>query len=535
MVMRSLLIHIVVFCGIIECVCAHICEFEILPFDCTEIYCNSKLNNSNYNYLRSKIAKDHLDTVPDPEMNSNIKVIGKAYSDSIILRFATKDYSSFLRAIKNGIKIQKGTNSKDLKTIATVFPIPADRLKLELESIEKDTYSIIAVGLLYGDKSKANLKSYMDNYRAHEQIHGMSLIAADFSAGAANILGLRFVDKEVEKGLTYYYFASIVNEDSLGSKLEINNNFEEQREPYKFEIDTGDGYLKLRWNKVYNQKKFTYYWIERSIDNKDFYPIMDKPLVMFESEASKDDIYFEYADSFNIVNDQKYYYKFYGGTSFAEYSKPALASGMAKDLTPPSPPNDFSVKFDENLREFQMEWNFNIEALSEDFDHFEILHSRSASGPFKVISSALDLSDAGFNYKLNEVWNEEDEGMHYFVCNVFDDHNNYSSSIPVNVNVPDYTSPQSPQKFSGYIDSLGFVRLRWNKSSSKDVHGYWLYWSHDPDAEFSLVKQEMISDTNYNYYIPEKSLNKYIFYTLKAEDIAFNRSLATDVLRVKRL
>ena len=535
LMMRSLLILLVLFFGINESLYSYPYECTKLPCYCNEMGDDSKSKNLSLNFLMPYIAKAQLDTVSDPDMNSNIKIIGKAYSDSIVLRFATKDYSSFLRALKNGIKIQKGTDRKNLKTIATVFPIPIDKLKLELESIQKDTYSIIAVGLLYGDKSKTEFSSHIDNYRAQEQIHGMSLLTAEFSAGAANILGLRYIDKEVTTGLSYYYFASITNEDSLGSKLEIINNFEEQREPYKFLIDTGDGFLKLRWSKVFNQKNFSYYWVERSIDNKEFYPIMNKPLVMLESEASKDDIYYEYVDSFNIVNDQKYYYRFYGGSSFAEYSKPAHASGIPKDRTPPAPPTQFNVKFDENFREFQMEWDFNLVELSEDFDHFQILHSRSASGPYTAISPELDLSDGGFDYKLKETWNEEDEGKHYFVCNVYDDRTNYSSSIPVIVNVPDYTSPQSPLKFSGYIDSLGIVRLNWNKSSSKDVNGYWLYWSHDPNAEFSLVKQEMISDTSYNYYIPEKSLNKFIYYTLKAEDFAFNRSLASEVLKVQRL
>ena len=64
---------------------------------------------------------------------------------------------------------------------------------------------------------------------------------------------------------------------------------------------------------------------------------MNKPLVMLESEASKDDIYYEYVDSFNIVNDQKYYYRFYGGSSFAEYSKPAHALSLIHISEPTRP------------------------------------------------------------------------------------------------------------------------------------------------------------------------------------------------------
>ena len=163
------------------------------------------------------------------------------------------------------------------------------------------------------------------------------------------------------------------------------------------------------------------------------------------------------------------------------------------------------------------------------------MHSRSASGPFTPISSALDLSEAGYEYKFEGDWNEMNEGKHYFAMNVYDDHGNYSTSFTVLANVPDFTNPQTPENFSGYIDSMGIVRLKWNRSRSMDANGYWLYWSHTQDGEFSLVKQEMISDTNYIYYIPEKSLNKYIYYALRAEDFAYNRSASTDILKVKRL
>lgn len=476
-------------------------------------------------------SQDTID--PKKKKNDEVMLLLRSYSDSIVIRFAPNDYSTFVNVIRKGIQLNRSEDNINFKTIATIFPVPKE--KIDPKSMKSDSFAIMAASILNDEKINTNGMNLGQINQANNELFGMALMLAEFSASAAQILGLRFVDKNVEKGKTYFYTANITGNENIKTNAQIINEIIEQRAPYLFQVDTGDGFLKLKWSKEYNRRHFSNYWIERSVDNKTFYPILQKPLVMFETELSENFTTYEYIDSFNLFNDQIYYYKIYGGTAFAEYSKPALASGMPKDLNPPAPPTQFEVKYDKDLKEFQIDWNFDLDLLAEDFDHFQIMHSRTASGPFTPISSALDLSEAGYEYKFKGDWNEMNEGKHYFAMNVYDDHGNYSTSFTVLANVPDFTNPQTPENFSGYIDSMGIVRLKWNRSRSKDANGYWLYWSHTPDGEFSLVKQEMISDTNYIYYIPEKSLNKYIYYALRAEDFAYNRSASSDILKVKRL
>lgn len=490
----------------------------------------------NLNYTYSDFVANygiHIDSVSPYIDSSNVKLLARAYSDSIVLRMAPMNYSAFVNSTKKGIQIKRSIDNKKFENIALVFPIAKD--KLNPKDLQKDSFALMAAGIIYGENTSTKGMNLGDIHRANNELHGMAIMLAELSASAANLLGFRFVDENVEKGVKYYYAANIVGDEKYGSSIEIKNELIEVREPYQFRVDTGDNYLRLVWSKDYNKRQFSFYWIERSENNKDFYPILERPLMMFETDVSEQAPVFDYVDSFNIVNNQIYYYKFYGGTSFAEYTKPALASGMPRDMTPPTPPQLQEVTYADSTKSFILEWDFNLDELPEDLDYYQIMTSRTEEGPFIPLGPKLGLQDVGYIHEINGPWDESNEGRHYFRIDCYDYNGNESNTQTTMAIVPDFTNPMTPDEFTGYIDSLGLVRLKWNKSSSKDVSGYWLYWSNDPNAEFSLVKQEMISDTQYVYYIPEKSLNKYIYYTLRAEDYNYNRSDAFPVIRVKKL
>lgn len=495
----------------------------------SKLYCSV---NHIYSGILNKygLFKDSVEPFID---TSRVKLLARAYSDSIVLRMAPKDYTAFVNATKKGIQIKRSSDNNNFEVITTVFPVAQD--KLDVNALKADSFALMAAGILYGKNTSTKGMNPGDVNRANNELFGTGLMLAEFSTNAAKVLGFRFVDKNVERGKEYYYSANVIGEGEYGSTVKVTNEFIEEREPYQFQVKPGDGSLKLVWSKDYNRRQFSYYWIERSNDNKNFYPILERPLVMFETEVSEKAPVFDYVDSFNIVNDQMYYYRFYGGTSFAEYSKPALASGMPKDITPPNPPDLLDVSYADSTKSFTINWDFNLDELSEDLDYYQIMTSRHEDGPFIPFSPKLGLEDVGYLHELSGNWDEKNEGRHYFRIDCYDYKGNSSSTNHGIAIVPDFTSPLTPENFQGYIDSFGIVRLNWNKSKSQDVSGYWLYWTNDPSAEFSLVEQVSITDTSYIYYIPEKSLSKYIYYTLRAEDYNYNRSQAHPILKVKRL
>lgn len=478
-------------------------------------------------------SKDSL--IPSrSKANEGIVVLAKAYNDSIVLRFAPPDYAFWLRAQKSGFVVKRGKDSSNLKQIATVFPIPLNQI--DTTSFSKDSFSLMAAGLLYGNVDRSQVQGYMKEYRANQQILDMSLLVSEFSSNAANILGFRYVDKEVRPGETYYYeISNPVYEDKKYKAItKIKNEFKAIRAPYQFNVNTGDEQLTLRWSKDYNGRAFTYYMIERSDDNKEFYPITERPLVFYQSELSKGIPDFSFVDSFNLNNETKYYYKLLGGNSFGEFSPAALADGTPKDMTPPISPKITSATYDYKTQLFNIEWENDFDNLSADFSYAQLMVARNEKGPYSALSEKLGPTEFNYIYNLGTDVTEEMEGRYFFKIECYDQSGNKSFSEFESAFVPDFTNPAVPDTLIGYIDSLSFVNIKWPKSSSKDVRGYWLYWANSPDAEFSLVSQTILTDTMYKYYIEEKSLTKNIYYTLRAEDYAYNRSEAAVVLKLRR-
>ncbi len=488
----------------------------------------SKIENHLYH-----VVKDTL--IPDSrKKEGGIVVLARAYSDSIVLRFAPPDYAFWLRAQQSGFVIKRGKDSTDLKQIATVLPIPLNQIDTALFS--KDSFALMAAGLLYGKADRSKIQGYMQEYRANKQTLDMSLLVSEFSQMAATILGLRYVDKSVLPGESYYYEISnsVYKEKKFNGLIHVNNVIKPDRAPYQFSLSEGDEQLTLHWSKDYNARAFTYYMIERSDDNKNFYPITERPLVFYQSKTSQAIPDFSYVDSFNLINDTKYYYRLFGGNSFGEFSPAALAEATPRDLTPPVAPKITNASYDYKSQVLDIEWDYDIENLTADFSYIQVSVSRDEKGPYNALSGKLGLSDFYFTHSLGPEISEDMEGRYFFRIDCYDESGNKSYSDFLTAFVPDFTNPQVPDSLVGYIDSLSFVNIHWPKSKSKDVRGYWLYWANSPDAEFSLVSQTIINDTTYKYYIEEKSLTKNIFYTLRAEDFAYNRSDAAIVLKLKR-
>lgn len=479
------------------------------------------------------IFKDTL--IPkNNNLKDGISLLTKAYGDSVVLRFAPSDYAFWERARNSGFVIKRGKDSLNLKTIATVFPIPFE--KIDTSIFSKDSFALMAAGLLYGKVDRSNLQGFMQEYRANQQVLNMSLMVSEFSSQAANILGFRYVDKDVVRGENYYYEISnpIYTYKKHNGTSNVKNVFKPIRPPYQLEISPGDKALTLSWSKDYNNSAFTYYMIERSDDNKNFFLLTERPLVFLKPESQQAVSEFTYTDSFNLVNNTKYYYRLYGGTSFAEFSPAALIEGTPRDLTPPVPPQLAQVYYNDTAHIFNLEWENDFENMAADFSYMQVMVSRSETGPYVALSQKLDIVDFNYTHELGPQVSEDMEGRYFFRIDCYDESGNMSSSNFESSFVPDYTNPEVPDSLIGFIDTLGFVNIKWPKSRSKDVRGYWLYWANDPDAEFSLVSQNILTDTTYKYYIEEKSLTKSIYYTLRAEDYAYNRSDAAIVLKLRR-
>lgn len=498
---------------------------------CMSSELSADIVSNNKNKMSGVSSLFQNDTLPVGNTKESVMAIAKAYGDSIVLRIFPPDYTFWESGRRSGFVIKRGSNEGDLKVIATVFPLPKDKL-----DSKTDTALMAASKIMYEPMDKSKVQGMYKEYEANKSIYGISILMAEFSAPVATAFGLRYVDKDVQSGQTYYYEVSCpeYKAEKYKGYLSLKNEVLPERSPYDVKALVGDGTITLQWSKDYNKSHFSHYRIERSTDNKTFIPLSARPIVMM-SDAESQKPFFDYVDKADIINGTKYYYRLYGGNSYGEYSPAAEVQGTARDLTPPPAPKLSDVQYNDTTHVFAIEWENSIEDLTADFAYYQVMSARNSKGPYTAISPKLDFTDFAYAYAIGSDITEDMTGRYFFQINCYDENGNMSHSENLTSFVPDYIDPLAPDTLMGYIDTASMAHIHWKKSASNDVRGYWLYWANDPGDEFSLVSKDILEDTTYTYYIPEKSLNKYIYFVVRAEDEGHNRSQTTNIAKVRKL
>jgi hypothetical protein len=465
--------------------------------------------------------------------NTKIKdnrVVGlaRAYGDSIIVRWAPPNALVWESAKKDGFKVYRSEGWGDPELLAEVKPRPKSEMDASL--VEQDSMAFLAAGLLYGQFDESEITSLNDRKNMTENYFAMALMAAEQSPQAAEILGFRFIDKEVEVGVEYTYLISTPSLPDLSDAgmISVNNVNIPIEAPEGFYLTPADKSIRLNWSRGLNIGRFSYYKVERSRDGFNFEQVNQAPIVFMDSDLAEFTTYF-YVDSVG-VNDVPFYYRLSGGNSFGEWSLPAERIGIAVDLTPPLPAQIYFADYQDSLEQFVIDWAPQGE-LPEDFAYYQIMMSEAQGGLYSVISEELDPTTNSFTLDVRGL---ELEGKYYFKIASVDVKGNISESTAFPARVPDLTPPDIPVSLRGFIDDDGRVEIGWEPSEATDTRGYWLYWANDPEEEFSLISQDIIEENYFVWQVNDKSLNKQIYICLRVEDEDFNRSNTSEVLRLKR-
>ncbi|KAA3641726.1 MAG: hypothetical protein DWQ02_00075, partial [Bacteroidetes bacterium] len=463
----------------------------------------------------------------DPD---RIVAMSRMYGDSIVLRWGPTNPKFWKRAMEEGYKIYKSVGDGELELLTTVKPWPESEIK---ESIASDSMALVAAGILYSDNSKYNIQdmSIGDQIAIFENNYGFSLYAAERSPLAADILGLRYVDKDVMKDSLYNYIItteSIIDPFHTG-RISKTNTYVPVPQPYDLTVVTGDKALTLVWNLAKNKKEFVAYSLERSEDGQNYESLTKKPLVFIETDRLPL-VEYSFLDSVG-VNNKTFYYRLRGYNSFGELSEAAEIEAQARDLTPPTPVVIVQSRYLKTANQFSIEWA-EQNGQAEDLANYQVLMSDHPEGQFNAISPVLEKEATSFVLDVGDL--DLDQAFFFTVISQ-DINGNISRAYPSQIAVPDLTAPLPPEVLVGYVDTFSVVHLTWEHSTSKDVSGYWLYWSDDPKAEMAPVNNELLTTNTYAWYIDEKSFNDYIYLCIRAEDDAYNRGVPSKVIKVARL
>jgi uncharacterized protein len=495
---------------------------------------------------------------PKGPVHLHVRVLAKAYEDSIVIRWAPGNAVAWTLGKDSGYRIARIDYSDPQHPVTTLLssslfrPMSLDQMKATLD--HNDKYAAIAAQALYGNDFRMTKQEPVGFAKKVKQEHDVlnfrysfALQAADFSAPVASALALRWVDKDVKKGGSYIYVVTVPGGNKnyvVDSAASYIANIKEKSGPVPEGLQ-GYGFdrqVELHWNRR-QSGNFSAYFIERSDDGgKTFHALNKLPFYAPDqtpanpASAAKKDSSLQkvgsllrdhqvYVDS--VAQDyHPYYYRVRGINAFAELSPYSVAVVVqGRDLTPPVPPVIDSAK---NLAGGNIDISWTQRTPAPDLAGYYISRANSVQGPFTPITRTLlppgtrRFTDSA---ALPHVPN-------YYVVIAVDTAKNVSASAAHAGYLTDTIPPAAPALVAGTIDSSGVVRLHWAANRETDLKGYKVYYAYGQKDQFSQLNPGsqagsgagVLSDTSFTDTISMKSLNRRIWYKVVAVDRSGNHS-----------
>jgi fibronectin type 3 domain-containing protein len=485
-------------------------------------------------------------------LQSGIKVIAKAYGDSIVLRWAPTRPWAWNKLNYLGYKIEridlneKDNAKKELLTAVPLKPYSLEKFKTVFQ--RNNNNAAIAAQCLYGKNFDTNLRqgqaAIADKASVSDARYAYTLMVADYDANVGVATALRFTDKKVTNGGKYIYRimpAGVATQGVIdtGTVLIINNKTAINSKPEITESLAFDRLGELHWDRT-GAETWSGFYIERSEDGKAFKPLNKIPFItsppdsaLLKQDPGKARLFAMmqtqhiYIDSLP-QNYKNYYYRIKGINAFAEmsdYSNIVTVSG--RDLTPPVAVNMLNPKFISD-RKMKVLWKKDI--IESDCKGYYITRANNINGPYSTLNQQI-LPPTTTEYIDNNAFAH---GGSYYIVVAADTANNISSSSPGMGLVPDNTPPSSPVGLKGRIEKTGLVYLSWDANKEEDVKGYKVYFANAPDHVFTQITTGPDSLNSFVDSITLRTLTKDIWYKIVAVDFNNNHSDFSPAVKLRK-
>lgn len=470
-----------------------------------------------------------------------IKLIGKYFGDSLVLRFVPLRPGLWYQANKGGYQIERQEFTDDIFVNPTPFvklnehpikPFPLEQWKPIVGNPNKpDRNAAIAAQTIHG-KPATQPTSIPEQADLLLNNYSMALLAAEFSPKVADASGLRWVDREIKPNTAYRYRVFMLPHEKLTEKVDTayfivsTSDIFPTPKPELREVKSYQDRVELIWDKAKNESNFSAYFIERSDDKGlTFKRLNDIPFISMDTKESAGRDYFIYTDSVKVLY-KPLMYRIVGITTFGEESLPSeVQQGMGKDLTPPDQPQKVTAK---HLGGSVVEISWESTSVP-DLKGFMIGRSTRTDIQYQPISTMLSANSRSFiDSSANTVT------TNYYIVVAVDTAGNGSASLYAYGLIKDTTPPSIPKGLHGSIDTNGVVTVKWRHSPEPDVKGYKIVSANKINDRYIIASDQLIVDSVWRDTINLHTLTKKIYYKVMAIDMVDNYSEFSEPLELSK-
>ncbi len=279
----------------------------------------------------------------------------------------------------------------------------------------------------------------------------------------------------------------------------------------------GDKAATLRWSHAPLRGYAVAYRVERGRDGKSFEATA--PPVVFDrlgKGVGDDPLGMEWTDPLP-ANDETWHYRVVALDAFGLPS----VDNMVLTVTPredPTLPAFGAIRINtENDGSSTLDWSYPMLGALKGF---QVIHSlNGALGPYELShSNALSANARSFTHSL-----DPQADVHYRIMALGKDGSTTASDLVYRA-IADTIPPIVPVGLRVEVDSTGLARIAWSAVKDKDLKGYRVYKSYQPDRGFVQLTRVPITDTLYNDTLSLQRLDKQAYYQVVALDGSFNQS-----------
>lgn len=505
-----------------------------------------------------------------PLVTTKIKLLTRAYGDSIVLRWVAEDYTSYNYLATFGVnvlRIPRDTTIREFHVDTLAYALkPAKLETFKRKYAPNDSVAYVAMNVLYGEerenvhKNKGEQGNTLDVSSDQDINWGFSMLTTEWRKDLAEDLAVRLTDHDVKPGMTYdYYVQPTVWEN--GGRLIFEPGVAEGvvnkpylPEAYRVQMKdsiTAPHTLTIGW---WDSTHSSFEVERRQTGDQMGLPmkgewerITRKPYVSMVEQAEGED--------YCLVHDSvpelgTWEYRILGYDAFGDLNELGERYVYVPDIEPPLPPILKTIVIErpndnDPMAKVIAHVIWEKEYIEPDMLGYRIFYQpmRNGGEPWQMLTPNL-ISKTDTICRLDMTGRRT--GMMY--VSAYDHTGNEAKSFVQQIRLTDFRAPAAPDSLRAVVRPIdlerdtaviknkwAYIDIMWQpKVEDDDIDYFDVAFANDTTHNFLIRNEGGIRQTMFTDSVALNANQRYVYYKVRAIDYSTNIGEWTPWIQVER-